>query len=322
MTANSMQAAVLTRYGAPQNIEIATIEQPIPKAKEVLVKVYATPVTTADTMLRRAQPAVTRLFMGFTRPRNNILGTGFAGKVVGVGAAVQDFAVGDRVYGESGIGFAANAEYVCVAEDGVIDWIPLALSYAEAAALCDGPLTSYHFLKTLAQVQPGQSVLIIGASGSLGTAAVQLAHAFGARVSGVCSTRNMDLVRSLGADEVVDYTQTDFLRETATYDVIFDTISATSYGKCKHLLSNEGVYLSPVLGLSLLLDVLRTQFFSTRKVKFDATGLRKPQLLRDYLAEITQLITQGKLRMVIDKKYPLSEAAVAHQYVDTGRKRG
>ncbi|MEM9260040.1 MAG: alcohol dehydrogenase catalytic domain-containing protein, partial [Bacteroidota bacterium] len=143
MTANSMQAAVLTRYGAPNNIEITTIEQPIPKAKEVLVKVYATPVTTADTMLRRAEPAITRLFMGFTRPRNNILGTGFAGKVVGVGAEVEDFAVGDRVYGESGIGFAANAEYVCVAEDGVIDWIPLALSYPEAAALCDGPLTSY-----------------------------------------------------------------------------------------------------------------------------------------------------------------------------------
>ncbi|MCL4161521.1 UNVERIFIED_CONTAM: hypothetical protein GTU68_011347 [Idotea baltica] len=199
-----MKAAVLTRYGAPQNIEIATIKRPTPNANEVLVKVYATPVTTADTMMRRADPAISRLFMGFTRPRNNVMGTGYAGKVVSVGSEVEDFAVGDRVYGESGLGFAANAEYVCVAADGVIDWVPMALSYAEAATLCDGPLTSYHFLKTLADVQAGQSVLVIGASGSLGTAAVQLARSFGAQVTGVCSTRNVELVKSLGAQNVID----------------------------------------------------------------------------------------------------------------------
>ncbi len=317
-----MKAAVLTRYGAPQNIKITTIKRPVPKANEVLVKVYATPVTTADTMMRRAEPAISRLFMGFTRPRNDVMGTGYAGKVVSVGAEVEDFAVGDRVYGESGLGFAANAEYVSVAADRVIDWVPMALSYAEAATLCDGPLTSYHFLKTLADVQAGQSVLVIGASGSLGTAAVQLARSFGAQVTGVCSTRNVELVASLGAQNVIDYTKTDFLQMAETYDVIFDTISNTSYGKCKHLLREGGLYMSPVLNFPLLVDMLYTRFFSSKKAKFDAAGLLKPQQLRGYLENISQLIIDGKLRVIIDKQYTLPEAVAAHRYVDTGRKRG
>ncbi len=322
MTATTMQAAVLTRYGAPENIEIMDIVPPTPKADEVLVKVYATPVTTADTMMRRAQPAISRLFLGFSRPRNNIMGTGFAGKVVAVGAEVEDFAVGDRVYGESGLGFAANAEYVCVPANGVIDWIPLAFSYADAATLCDGPLTSYHFLKTLANIQEGQKVLIIGASGSLGSAAVQLARTFGARVTGVCSTRNVALVRSLGAEEVIDYTRTDFTQMAATYDVIFDTISNSSYRKGKHLLTEEGVYMTPVLNFPVLADMLYTRFFSRKKARFDAAGLLPARQLRGYLEAISQLIIDGKLRVIIDKKYTLPEAAEAHSYVDTGRKRG
>lgn len=317
-----MKAAVLTRYGAPQNIKVVSINQPSPKPNEVLVKVYATPVTTADTMMRRAEPAISRLFMGFTRPRNNVMGTGFAGKVVGVGTGVEDFAVGDRVYGESGLGFAANAEYVCVAADGVIDWVPMALSYAEAAALCDGPLTSYHFLKTLAKVEEGQSILVIGASGSLGTAAVQLATAFGAEVTGVCSGRNGALVKSLGAHRVIDYTENDFLKTGGAYDVIFDTISNTTYRKSRHLLREGGVYMSPVLKFSLLADMLYTRFFSDKKARFDAAGLLPPSQLREYLEKITPLIISGRLRVVIDKKYALPEAALAHHYVDTGRKRG
>lgn len=317
-----MQAAVLTRYGAPDNIEVTTITRPTPKANEVLVKVFATPVTTADTMMRRAEPAIARLILGFTRPRNNIMGTGFAGKVVAVGEDVQDFAVGDRVYGESGVGFSANAEYVCVAQDGTIDWAPLAMSYEEAATLCDGPLTSYHFLKTLGQVRAGHSVLIIGASGSLGTAAVQIAVALGAKVTGVCSSRNVELVKSLGAGAVIDYTETDITQTDGTYDVIFDTISAASFSSTKHLLRAEGVYLSPVLKFSLLLEMLCTRFFSARKAKFAAAGMLPPQQHREYLEQINQLISQSKLKVVIDRKYPLAEAMAAHRYVDTGRKRG
>ncbi|MEO0735094.1 MAG: NAD(P)-dependent alcohol dehydrogenase [Bacteroidota bacterium] len=322
MSTISMKAAVLHRYGAPQNIHVSAVKKPVPKANEVLVKVHATPVTAADTMLRRAQPPAVRLFLGFSRPRNNIMGTGFSGKVIGVGEGVEDFAVGDRVFGESGTGFAANAEFVAVKADGVIDWIPMALSYAEAATLCDGPLTSYHFLKTLARVQPGQSVLIIGASGSLGTAAVQLAKVFGATVTGVCSTRNVALVSDLGADKVIDYKRSDYLRATDTYDVIFDTISNTTYRKSKHLLRKGGTYLSPVLSLPHLLDVLYTRFFGDRKAKFDATGLRPPAELRAYLAELTALLTAGKLRVVIDQQYSLEEIVTAHRYVDSGRKRG
>lgn len=321
MTASTMKAAVLIRYGAPKNIEITTIKQPTPKANEVLVKVYATPVTAADTMMRRADPAISRLFLGFTRPRNNIMGTGFSGKVVGVGANVEDFAVGDRVFGESGLGFAANAEYVCVPADGVIDWVPMALSYADAATLCDGPLTSYHFLKEMADIKAGQSVLIIGASGSLGTAAVQLARAFGAQVTGVCSTRNVELVRSLGAQAVIDYTKDDFTKAGNTYDVIFDTISNTSYQKCKHLLHETGIYMTPVLKLQVLIDMLRARLSSSKKVMFNAVGLLPPAQLRTHLTEITQLITQGELRVVIDQQYPLVEAVAAHEYVDSGRKR-
>ena len=317
-----MKAAVLTRYGAPQNIEIANIKRPRPEANEVLVKVYATPVTTADTMMRKAQPAISRLFLGFSRPRNNIMGTGFAGKVVSLGADVTDFSIGDRVYGESGIGFSANAEYVRVAADGVIDWIPMVLSYTKAATLCDGPLTSYHFLKTMANVQQGQKVLIIGASGSLGTAAVQLAKAFGAEVTGVCSGRNVALVQSLGAQTVIDYQKTDILQSGEKYDVIFDTIKNTSYRKSKHLLGEEGIYLSPVLNFPLLLNMVYTRFFSSRKALFAAAGLLPPTQLRGYLAELTKLMGQGKLRIVIDQEYPLGEAIAAHAYVDSGRKRG
>lgn len=317
-----MQAAVLTRYGSPDFIQLQTVEKPVPKANEVLVKVYATTVTAADTMMRRAEPAISRLFLGFSRPRNNIMGTGFAGKVVAVGDDVQEFEVRDEVFGESGVGFSANAEYVTVAEDGVIELMPRKISYEEAATLTDGPLTSLNFLKNLGQIKAGQSVLIIGASGSLGTAAVQLARHFGAHVTGVCSTRNLELAKSLGADEVIDYTETDFTQKGKRYHLIFDTVGKSSFAKCKKSLTENGRYLSPVLRFSLLLQMLWTAIFSNRKAKFDATGLRPPQLLRSYLDELGKLIEAGKLRIVIDKKYPLAEAAEAHRYVDTGRKRG
>ncbi|MEZ4933975.1 MAG: NAD(P)-dependent alcohol dehydrogenase [Saprospiraceae bacterium] len=322
MNAPTMQAAVLTRYGSPNFIQIQEVRQPVPEKNEVLVKVFATTVTAADTMMRRAEPAIARLFLGFSRPRNNIMGTGFAGKVVAVGPAVKEFEVGDEVFGETGVGFSANAEYVTVVEDGVIDWMPPNIGYEEAATLTDGPLTSFNFLKNLGQIEAGQSVLIIGASGSVGTAAVQLAKHFKAHVTGVCSTQNVELVQSLGADEVVDYTQTDFTQTGKKYDLIFDAVGKSSFSKSKTALTKNGIYLSPVLNFGLLLQMMWTSLFSNKKAKFDATGLRSPQLLRGYLDELFKLIEAGKLRVVIDKKYPLTNAADAHRYVDTGRKRG
>ncbi len=322
MKAPTMQAAVLTRYGSPDFIQIQDVQKPAPKENEVLVKVHAATVTAADTMMRRADPAIARLFLGFTRPRNNIMGTGFAGKVVAVGPEVKEFEIGDEVFGETGVGFSANAEYVTVAEDGVIDWMSPKISFEEAATVTDGPLTSYNFLKNLGQIKTGQSVLIIGASGSLGTAAVQLAKHFGAQVTGVASTRNLELVKSLGADEVVDYTQTDFTKTGKKYDLIFDTVGKSSFSKSKNSLTGNGMYLSPKLGFGLLMQMMWTSLFSTKKAKFDATGLRSPELLRSDLNELGKLIEGGKLNIIIDKKYPLVKAAEAHRYVDTGRKRG
>ncbi|MEM6395114.1 MAG: NAD(P)-dependent alcohol dehydrogenase [Bacteroidota bacterium] len=322
MTSKSMQAAVLTRYGAPENIEITSIAIPKPKSNEVLVKVYATPVTTADTMMRQAIPPISRLFLGWSRPRNNIMGTGFAGEVVSLGAQVGKFELGDRVFGESGTGFSANAQYVCIDENGVIDLAPNTLTDEEAATIGDGPMTSYHFLKTLGQVQPGQKVLIIGASGSLGTAGVQIAKSLGAEVTGICSGRNAELVRSLGADSVIDYTTADFRTSGEQYDVIYDTLGISSFGQCKQSLTEKGVYMSPRLGFALLVDLLVSRLFLSKKAKFDATGLLPAETLRVYLAEIVDLVEAGQLRVVIDKRYPLEEAVAAHRYVDSGRKRG
>ncbi|MCB9336829.1 MAG: NAD(P)-dependent alcohol dehydrogenase [Lewinellaceae bacterium] len=322
MNAPTMQAAVLTRYGSPDFIKIQDVQKPVPKANEVLVKVHATTVTAADTMMRRADPAIARLFLGFSRPRHNIMGTGFAGKVAAVGPGVKEFEKGDEVFGETGVGFSANAEYVIVAEDGVIDWMPPNISFEEAATLTDGPLTSFNFLKNLGKIKAGHSVLIIGASGSLGTAAVQLARYFGAHVTGVSSARNVELVKSLGADEVIDYTKVDFTQTGKKYDLIFDTVGKSSFSKSKKALTEHGLYLSPVLRFGLLLQMMWTSIFSSKKAKFDATGLRPPKLLRSYLDELAKLVETGKLGIVIDKKYPLAEADEAHRYVDTGRKRG
>lgn len=322
MNAPTMKAAVLQKYGSPDFIQVKEVQRPVPKNNEVLVRVHAAAVTTADSMMRRADPFIARLVLGFTRPRKNILGTGFAGRVIAVGKEVEEYEVGDDVFGETSTNFSANAEFVCIPEDGVMDLMPTNMNYNEAATLCDGPMTSLNFLKRLGEIETGQSVLIIGASGSLGTAAVQLAKNFGAHVTAVCSGRNIELVKSLGADEVIDYTQTDFTQLGKKYDLIYDTIRVSNFSKCKNSLTENGSYLSPVLKLSLLFQMIWTGLFSNKKAKFDATGMRPPKELRVYLEELVKYVEAGKLKVVIDKKYPLEKVAEAHRYVDTGRKRG
>jgi NADPH:quinone reductase-like Zn-dependent oxidoreductase len=266
-----MKAIVLTRYGSPDNLEVQEVSQPIPRAHEVLVKVAATTATTADTMMRKATPFISRFFLGFFRPRKAITGTGFAGEVVEVGKNVSRFQPGDQVFGETGTDFGANAEYVSVSEEGVMAKLPSNLSFEEAATLTDGPLTSINFLKNLGKIKSGQKVLINGASGSLGTAAVQLAKYYGAEVTGVSSTKNAELVQSLGADHVIDYHSTDFTNTGEQYDIIFDTIGKSSFSKSKRALKGDGIYLSPVLDMGLLFQMLRTsksreksRFFSYR----------------------------------------------------------
>lgn len=317
-----MRAVVATGYGSTDVLKLTTMPRPEPDARSLCVRVLATNVSAADSMMRRGDPAYARLFLGVRRPKAAVPGTGFAGVVSAVGDAVTEFAVGDAVFGEAGVAFGAHAEFVCVPSDGIVLRKPQEISFSDAAALCDGPLTSLNFLARMAEVQPGQRVLINGASGSLGTAAVQLAKAMGAEVTGVCSAKNAALVRELGADEVIDYSADDFTARRDTYDVIYDTVGKRSFRACEPALRAGGTYLSPVLSLGLLLQMAWTAVVGSKRARFDATGLRPAGELREMLADIARRMVAGQLRLITDRTYRLDQIAAAHAYVDTNRKRG
>ena len=317
-----MKAIVCTTYGAPGVLQLQDIKKPVPRDNEILVEVHAATATAADSMMRRADPFISRFFLGLTRPRNAGMGTGFSGRVAAIGAEVVRFAVGDLVFGETGLSFGANAEYICMSEEGAVAPKPANMTHEEAAPLCDGAITALNFLKNLGHITAGQQVLINGASGGIGTSAVQLARHFGATVTGVCSTSNLALVKSLGAHRVIDYAERDFTHGDERYDIIFDTVGKRTFSQCKRALTPTGSYLSPVLGLGLLMQMLWTSTFGTKKAKFAATGMLPAAELRILLAELTELIEAGKLTTVIDKRYSLAQTAAAHRYVDTGRKRG
>ena len=322
MKKQKMKAIVCTKYGAPEFLELQEVEKPTYQENEILIRMKASTVTAADTMMRQANPFISRFFLGFTKPKNDIMGTGFAGDVVAVGKNVQAFKEGDRVFGESGITFGANAEYLAIPENGVISIIPEQMTYEEAAPICDGALTSINFLREVTKIQAGQKVLIIGASGSLGTAAVQLAKYYGAEVTGVCGPSNTALVKNLGADSVIDYTKTDYTQGRIQYDIIYDTVGKSSFSKCKRILTSNGVYLCPVLKLSLLFQMLTNSLRGTKKALFSATGLKPANELRVLIKELKEIINAGKLRLILDRRYPLEETANAHRYVDKGHKRG
>ncbi|WP_206611027.1 NAD(P)-dependent alcohol dehydrogenase [Mariniphaga sediminis] len=317
-----MKAIVATGYGAPDVLKIRQVAKPHPKENEVLVKVNASSATTADGMMRTGKPYFARLMTGLRKPKHPVPGTGFAGIVETAGKNVKTFKPGDRVFGETTLGFSTNAEYVTIPENGVILPMPDSMPYAEGATFGDGHVTSFNFLKEIAKIKPGQKVLINGASGSLGTAAVQLAKYFGAEVTGVSSTRNVGLVKSLGADHVIDYTKKDFTKVKETYDVVYDTIGKSSYSKSKNILTEDGLYLSPVLRFSLLLQMMRTSVFSRKKAKFAATGLRSDKELKNMLAELIEIFKEGRLKTVIDRQYPLEKVAEAHTYIASGHKKG
>jgi NADPH:quinone reductase-like Zn-dependent oxidoreductase len=318
----TMKAAVAMGYGSPEVIRLKEVKRPIPKPNEVLVKVITASATTADAMMRTGKPYIARLFVGLLKPKKSIPGTGFSGVVEQVGKEVTDFKIGDRVFGETTFGFSSNAEYLTISEDGVILSMPENLDFSEAANFCDGHLTSFNFLKEIAKIEAGQKVLINGASGSLGTSAIQIAKHLGAHVTAVCSGRNIGLVQSLGADQVVDYQQKDFTKGNKKYDYVYDTIGKSSFSACKEILSEKGVYLSPVLKFSLLIQMIKTSLFGQKKARFEATGANKEDKLRALLIEVLEIYKSGKLKTIIDRQFPLEKVAEAHRYIDSGHKRG
>lgn len=316
-----MLAAVTTKYGSPDVLEISDVIKPKPKSNEVIVRVHASSVTAADIMMRRGAPYYGRLFLGIFKPKNSISGTGFAGEIEAIGSQVTEFHIGDRVFGETVFGFGSNAEYTCIPQDGLIMKMPENISFDAAASVCDGPLTSLNFLKRLVDVKFGQRILINGASGSLGTAAVQLAKHYGAHVTGVCSASNEIMVKSLGADQVIDYTKVDFTKIDQTWDVIYDTVGKSSFSRCKPVLTANGSYLSPVLD-GTIWSMLWTSMFGTKKAKFSATGVLPQPVLKQLFGEVRELIVFGNLEFIIDRRYRLDEIAEAHRYVESGHKRG
>lgn len=310
-----MKAIVYTKFGPPEVLHLQEVEKPTPKAHEVLIKIVATAVTKEDPDMR-ASPG----FNGFLKPRNPILGQELAGEVEAVGRNVTRFKPGDQVFGIDS--FGAYAEYKCMPENGALAIKPVNLSYEEAASIPNGALTALPFLRDKGKIQSGQTVLIYGASGSVGAAAVQLARYYGAEVTGVCSTTNMEWVKSLGADRVIDYTQEDFTENGKTYDIIFDTVGKRSFSECKGSLTDEGIYLATVPTPVIVLQALWTAKSGGKKVKFAATGLRPASAKSKDLVFLTELIEAGKLKPVIDRRYPLEQTAEAHRYVEQGHKKG
>jgi len=317
-----MRAMTLARYGTPDVFRLDTLPSPEPKAGEVLVRIHATAATPSDCAMRMGRPLVVRLFAGLRRPRASILGDVFAGEVVAVGPGATKFRPGDAVYGTAAPGSGTYAEFICLSENGPIAPKPESLSFAEAAAISDGAVTALPFLRDHGKVGPGQRVLVNGASGAIGTIAVQLAKHFGAEVTGVCSTRNVDLVRSLGADRVIDYTTTDFTAARNAYDVIFDAVGKSSFARAGRALKPGGRYLTTVPTFGAVAQGLRTRFFGSRRAIFAMTGLRRSSDKAADLDYATRLVEAGRLRSVTDRSYPLDRLGEAHAYVETGHKRG
>lgn len=319
-----MKAIVCFEYGSAEVLQIVEVKTPQPRRREVLVRIHATTVSAEDPKMRAFDhPALhclpVALLFSYPRPRKGIWGMEFAGMVAAIGEGVTRFSVGDRVFGYTGIGLGAHAEYRCLPETGVLARIPPNMTYAEAAAVPNGALTALTYLRNLGGLRSGENILVYGASGAVGSAAVQLAKALGANVTGVCSTRNVSLVKSLGADEVIDYTRQDFRQRAARYDIIFDTVGRTSMKDAKASLTRHGRYLVTVFGLRDCLRMLWTSLWRGQRMIGGASNFYwKPEDM-DVLCT---LIADGRWTSVIDRTYPWVEVAQAHRYVEEGHKRG
>jgi NADPH:quinone reductase-like Zn-dependent oxidoreductase len=322
-----MKAIVWTKYGPPDGLRLQDVEKPVPKDNEILIKVHATTVTAGDCEMRRLELPLmlsfpVRLYAGFLRPKRiPILGQELAGEVEEVGKDVKSYKAGDQVFGTTGFGFGANAEYICLPAEpndaqGTLAPKPTNLTYEEAAAVPTAGFEALHFLRK-ANIEPGKTVLIIGAGGSIGTFAVQLARHFGAEVTGVDSTEKLDMLHSIGANHVVDYTKDDYTKSSETYDLVIDVVGRNGVSRRLKLLKPDGYYFLAYAGLSHILLGMWTSMTSSKKLKIESASQRKEDLI--FLKE---LIETGKLKSIIDRSYPLEQVSDAHRYVESGRKKG
>ncbi|MFK7805167.1 MAG: NAD(P)-dependent alcohol dehydrogenase [Anaerolineae bacterium] len=317
-----MKAIVCTKYGPPDVLQLKDVPKPAPKDNEVLIRVHASTATTAGLTGRTGKPYFARVFSGFSKPKKDILGIEISGEIVEVGATVTRFKIGDPIFGLTGAtNPGAYAEFKTIPADGPIELKPDTMSFEDAVAVVEGGLTALNFLKHKANLQSGQRILINGASGAVGTSSIQIAKIFGAEVTGVCSAANFDLVQSLGADHVIDYTQEDFTKNGQTYDVIFDTVGKRSFSECKGSLKPNGFYLDPA-GVATLIPMLWTSMFGRKRAILAATYLRSDSENRQDLLALKALAEEEKIWPVIDRRYELEQTAEAHRYVETGRKKG
>jgi NADPH:quinone reductase-like Zn-dependent oxidoreductase len=325
-----MKAVVYTEYGPPDVLQLQEVEKPTPKDNQVRIRIYATLVAYGDVIVRNLRNIslrefhmpepfwiINRMIFGFSKPKITILGSELAGEVEAVGKDVKRFKNGDQVFGYVGQSMGANAEYVCMPEDGMVTIKPANMTYAEAAAVPFGAIVALNLLRK-GSIQPGQKVLVNGASGGIGSAAVQLAkHHFGAQVTGVCSTPRLELVRYLGADKVIDYTKENFTTSGETYDVILDILGKSSFSRCKSVLSQNGRYLLASFKMKQVFQMLWTSMIGSKKV----ICAMAPEKIQD-LIFIKELIEAGKIKAVIDRRFPLEQTAEAHQYIESGLKKG
>lgn len=317
-----MKSVQVNSYGGPEVLQIIDIEKPSPKENEVLIQIKATSITAASTFMREGKPLFGRLFMGLIKPKISTPGTDLSGVIEAVGSKVTKFKIGELVIAETGLKCGAYAEYICIPEDELIVHQPENVTYEDATGIIDGASTALAFFTDSVDIKPGQKILINGASGSIGTAAIQLAKEFGAEVTAVCSTKNKAMVSDLGADSVLDYTTDDLKETNEKFDIIFDTVGKMSYRNGKKLMKKNSIFLTSVLVFSTLLNMLFASPFSSKKLKFAATGLRKHNLRMRDLILLREMLESGKLTTVLDRVYKFEQIQEAHAYVDKGHKRG
>lgn len=313
-----MLAAIYLNYGSPDVVKVKEVAKPVPGNNEVLVKVHASSVNRTDCGFRSGKPYIVRLFSGILKPRQTILGSEFAGEVEAIGKDVQSFHVGDKVFGFHPDIFGAHVQYICLPEDASFTNMPLNLSYREAAAICEGAHYAMNYLKEI-DFKKQNKILINGATGAIGSAAVQLAKYFGAEVTAVGNTKNMNLVKSLGADTVIDYQKEDFTKRNHRFDVVLDAVGKSSFFKCKSILNKGGIYFSTELGpyAQNVFLPLYTGIVGDKKMSFPLPKHSKKEIIF-----FRELIESGQYHAVIDRQYPLDQIQDAYRYVETGEKTG